>query len=146
VATDAAAATARLLRQRLGGEVWLPVDGDSMRPTIIPPATVRVVARDRPRIGEVWAFVSAGGRIVVHRCTRRTSGGYVFQGDGRAATDPATPLELVIGRAVAVRDRHGERSLGVLDRGRGVVRHAARRASRAPRWVVSLISRRGRSG
>jgi hypothetical protein len=117
-----------------------------MRPTIIPPAAVRVVARDRPRIGEVWAFVSAEGRIIVHRCTGRTSGGYVFQGDGRAAADPATPPELVIGRAVTVRDRHGERSLGVLDRLRGVVRHAARRTGRATRWVVSLISRRGRSG
>jgi hypothetical protein len=130
VATDGAAATARLLRQRLGGEVWLPVEGDSMRPTIPAPAEVRVVARERPRIGEVWAFVGPGGRVVVHRCERRTAEGYVFHGDGRAPADPVTPPDLLVGRAVAVRDRRGERRLQSVDRVQGLARQAGRRVRR----------------
>ena len=145
MATDAAAATARLLRQRLGGEVWLRVDGDSMRPTIVPPAEVRVVARDRPRVGEVWAFVGDGGRIVIHRCVRRPDDGYLFQGDGRAAADPIARLERLIGRAVAVRDERGERGLGGRDRLLGTARHLVRQGRRtvrqAARWAVSLMSR-----
>ena len=133
MATDGAAATARLLRQRLGGEVWLPVEGDSMRPTIVAPADVRVVARDRPRVGEVWAFVGPAGRVVVHRCERRTPDGYVFHGDGRAPADPVTPPDLLVGRAIAVRDARGERRLRALDRLRGAARHGLRRAQRRVR-------------
>jgi len=132
VATDGAAATARLLRQRLGGEVWLPVEGDSMRPTIQAPAEVRVVARDRPRIGEVWAFVGPAGRVVVHRCERRTPEGYVFHGDGRAPADPVTPPDLLVGRAIAARDRRGERRLRSADRLLFIARRAWRRIRR---WV-----------
>jgi hypothetical protein len=150
MATEAAAATARLLRQRLGREVWLRVDGDSMRPTIEPPAEVRVVARDRPRVGEVWAFVGAGGRVVVHRCERRTPAGYVFHGDGRVAADPITAPDLLIGRAVAVRDQRGERPLRAFDRLRGsgchMVRRAGRFLRRGRRWAGSLISHGARSG
>jgi hypothetical protein len=139
-------ATARLLRQRLGDDVWLPVQGESMRPTIIPPAQVRLVAQARPRVGEVWAFVGAGGHIVVHRCERRTPSGYVFRGDGWAAADPVASLDVLIGRAIAVRDDRGERRLGGIDRVRGTSRYLARWARRAGRWAVSLISRGARSG
>jgi hypothetical protein len=149
VATDAPTATARLLRQRLGGEVWLPVDGHSMRPTIVAPGQVRVVARTRPRIGEVWAFVGDGGRIVGHRCQWHRPEGYVFHGDARAVADPVVAPERLIGRAVAVRDGRGERRLGVLDRVRGLARQGARQGrrvtERAARWAFSLISRRARS-
>jgi hypothetical protein len=138
--------TARLLRQRLGGETWLPVVGESMRPTIVAPAQVRVVAQDRPRVGEVWAFVDADGRIVVHRCQRRTPSGYEFQGDGRATSDPLAQAAVLIGRAIAVRDRRGEHRLSVMDRVTGIVRYAARRVGRAVRWAISLISRARRSG
>jgi hypothetical protein len=134
MATDGAAATARLLRQRLSGVVWLPVEGDSMRPTIRGPAEVHVVARDRPRIGEVWAFVGPAGRVVVHRCERRTAQGYVFHGDGRAPPDPVTPPALLVGRAVAVRGDGRERRLGSADRVRGLARQTWRRVRQ--RWPV----------
>jgi hypothetical protein len=101
-----------------------------MRPAILAPAEVRVVARDRPRNGEVWAFVGAGGRVVVHRCEGRTPEGYVFHGDGREPADPVTPPDLLVGRAIAVRDRRGERRLGSLDRVQGIARQVLRRVRR----------------
>jgi hypothetical protein len=53
---------------------------------------------------------------------------------------------VLIGRAVAVRDGRGERRLGGRDRVCGMSRYGTRRARRAARWAVSLISRRPRSG
>src|SRR3954463_8003088 len=87
---------ARLLRARLAGgqELWLPVDGRSMWPTIRPPATVRLVGAKGPRRGEVWAFVDDGGAIVVHRCARRVGPGSVFRGDGLPMADPWVPTQI----------------------------------------------------
>src|SRR5262249_24504131 len=79
VSTDVAVATARLLRRRLvDHELWLPVNGLSMQPPIAPPAQVRVVARARPRLGEVWAFAGPDGTVIVHRYERRSADGLVF--------------------------------------------------------------------
>jgi hypothetical protein len=125
-------ATARLLRRRLADhELWLAVDGVSMRPTIAPPAEVRVVARTRPRLGEVWAFAGPDGTVVVHRYERCSGEGFVFRGDGRAAADPDVTADVLIGRAVAVRDAGGQRRLGRTDQIRGIVRYGWRRAGRA---------------
>jgi hypothetical protein len=151
VATEVARATARLLRQRLADQIlWLPVDGGSMRPTIAPPAEVRVVARHRPRLGEVWAFVGPDGTIVVHRYERRSGDGFVFHGDAFARADPAVTSDVLIGRAVAVRAHRGERPLGGSDRLRGGARLALRRGRHAvragARWAFLLISRGTRSG
>ena len=149
--TATAAATARLVRGRLGAEGrWLAVDGGSMRPTIEPPAEVLVVPRRRPRIGEVWAFAAPDTSIVVHRYgRRRRGGGLVFRGDATAGADPPVDPAVLVGRAVAVRDGGGERTLGTLDRLRGVARQGYRRACRAgrraARWAELLISRATRS-
>jgi len=151
VATEVALATARLLRHRLLiHDVWLPVDGESMQPTIAPPAEVRVVARRRPRMGEVWAFVGPDGSIVVHRYERRSRGGLVFHGDALVPTDPVTAPDVLVGRVVAARDRRGERALGTIDQLRGGARYLRRRVrsvvNAIARWAVSLISRPARPG
>ena len=73
-----------------------------MWPTIHPPARVRLRGGERPRGGEVWAFVGAGGAIVVHRCERRAGPGYVFRGDGLRRRRPVgAGASGVIGRVVA---------------------------------------------
>jgi hypothetical protein len=139
---------ARLLRHRLAGprELWLPVNGHSMWPTIQPPARVRLVAAERPRGAEVWAFVGAGGAIVVHRCERRAGPGYVFRGDGLPTADPWVPARRVIGRVADVEDQRGRRPLGTGDRLIGMGRLAQSRlrsvGRRSRKWVRGLISRR----
>ena len=137
---------ARLLRARLDGgqELWLPVDGRSMWPTIRPPARVRLVTRARPRRGEVWAFVDAGAAIVVHRCERRAGPGYVFRGDGLPRADPWVPAGRAVGRVVAVVDPRGQRSLGTADRLVGLGRMAQHRLQvvgrRTHKWVRGLMA------
>lgn len=139
---------ARLLRHRLADtqELWLPVDGHSMWPTIQAPARVRLVAAERPRGAEVWAFVDAGGAIVVHRCERRAGPGYVFRGDGLPTADPWVPVRRVIGRVADVEDRRGRRPLGTGDRLAGMGRLAQSRlrsvGRRSRKWVRGLIARR----
>jgi hypothetical protein len=141
-------AVARLLRARLHGgqELWLPVDGRSMWPTIRPPARVRLVAAAGPRPGEVWAFVEAGEAIVVHRCERRAGPGYVFRGDGLPGPDPWVPAQRLIGHVVAVEDSRGRRSLGHGDRLLGMGRMIHHRvlavARKSRKWVGGLMAGR----
>jgi hypothetical protein len=140
---------ARLLRHRLAGgqELWLSVDGRSMWPTIQPPARVRLVAAERPRCAEVWAYVDAGGAIVVHRCERRAGPGHVFKGDGLPGADPWVPMGSVIGRVADVEDQRGRRPLGTGDRlvGMGLLAQSRLRSvgRRSRKWVRGLIARRG---
>ena len=111
-----------------------------MWPTIRPPARVRLRGGDRPRRGEVWAFVGAGDAIVVHRCERRAGPGYVFRGDGLAGADPWVPAEHLIGRAVEVDDSLGVRALGTTDRLTGTARNLG---TRLRNWVRGLMVARG---
>jgi hypothetical protein len=149
-ASSDADAVARLLRQRVtaGPELWLPVEGRSMWPTIHPPARVQLAAAVRPRPGEVWAFVDAGGAIVVHRCDRRAGAGYVFRGDGLHRADPWVPVERIVGRVVAVVDRRGVRPMGDADRVTGLGRLLVARlrsvARRTRKWVRGLMAARRR--
>lgn len=95
-----ARATARLLRRRAAaGGLWLDVSGDSMRPTLRPPARVLVEATERPRPGEVWAFVGPTGAVAVHRYLRRQRDGrLLFRGDAVAYEDDAVAQEQLVGR------------------------------------------------
>jgi hypothetical protein len=145
-------AMARLLRGRVeaGPQLWLPVGGGSMGPTIRPPGNVLLAPGRRPRRGEVWAFVGVDGAIVVHRCERRAGPGYVFRGDGMVVADPWVPSARLIGRVVAVADALGQRRLGAADRrlatGRTLLRRLRRVVRRARKWVVGTMAttRRGR--
>ncbi len=92
------ASTAKVLRGRIGTEgLWIEVVGDSMRPTLVPPAKVLVVGAARPRGGEVWAYVDRHGSIVVHRYLRRhRDGSLAFRGDGVDHEDGwVTPFQLI---------------------------------------------------
>lgn len=118
---------ASLLRDRAasGTGLELTAEGESMRPTIDPGSALLVAAHARPRPGEVWAFVTDDGGLVVHRYWRRNDSGLVFRGDGNDHADaPVRPDQLV-----------GRIDLGRLDRIRGLARLAAiavrRRLSRS---------------
>jgi hypothetical protein len=80
---------------------------------------VLVVASERPRRGEVWAFVNEGGDVVVHRFLREVNGLMWFRGDSNTSPDRAVAPGLLVGRVGAVRDRRGERRLGHVQRWRG---------------------------
>lgn len=106
--------SARLLRERasVGEGLEIRAEGTSMRSTIDPGTTVLVEGRTRPQIGEVWAFVTDDGRLIVHRYWRGNASGLVFRGDGNEHTDlPVRPDQLV-----------GRIDLGRLDRLRGAAR------------------------
>jgi hypothetical protein len=97
---------------------------------------VLVVAGDRPRRGEVCAFVNDDGDVVVHRFLREVNGRMWFRGDSNASPDRAVAPELLIGRVGAVRDRRGERRFG----------HAQRWRARAELDLLGLRRRLARIG
>lgn len=132
-----AAATASVLRQRTReGGIWIDVDGTSMSPTIRPPARVLVVAAERPRPGEIWAFVDDGGAIVVHRfLRRRRSGSLLLRGDGMGADDGFVLATHLVGRVEHVEDARGARRARA--RYWPVVRSYAAAALRRARGVVA---------
>lgn len=69
-----------------------------MAPTIDGGTPLLVRARPRPRAGEVWAFVTDDGQVVVHRFWRRNDAGLVFRGDGNDHPDPPVDHDQLIGR------------------------------------------------
>src|SRR5260221_14607722 len=72
-----ARATAALLRRRVATQpLWLSVRGTSMEPSILAGSEGQLVVGSRPRRGEVWAFCSEAGDLVVHRCRRFEDGPY----------------------------------------------------------------------
>ncbi|MQA00009.1 MAG: hypothetical protein GEU80_11885 [Dehalococcoidia bacterium] len=109
---------------------------------------VRLIVAERPRFGEVWAFCTEDGRVVVHRCIARRSGRYRFHGD-TSGPDAPVPLDRLIGRAIEVEDRGGEvrtlrfasgaataARLRTLDDARRAVRALPSPARNAVRWVL----------
>lgn len=123
-----AVALARALRaSAASGELWLPVRGGSMGRSLRSGSTVRVVPGARPRRGEVWAFCTAGGTILVHRYRRAAGGEFIFRGDARAADDAAVPASRLVGRVVEVQRDGRRRRLGIGDRVVGLAVRAARR-------------------
>jgi hypothetical protein len=110
------ATVAGLLRDRARGGIELTVRGASMGRRFPAGATVHVVAASRPRRGEVWAFATASGQLVLHRCRSGSGPPWVFRGDGREALDPPVEDDHLIGRAVVIVAGGRQRRLGVLDR------------------------------
>jgi hypothetical protein len=85
---------------------WLDVTGRSMGDTIHAGSQVLLDAPAAPRIGEIWAFCSDDGTLVVHRSLGRGRNGFRFQGDGRIDGDPPVAPDRIIGRVREV--RHGD--------------------------------------
>jgi hypothetical protein len=135
---DGARAKAALLRSRVASStLWLPVHGASMGRTIPWGAEVLLEAADRPRRGEIWAFLRSDLRIVVHRYRRRSNGAYVFQGDAKYDPDQPVAADRLVGRVVAVRTTGGVRELSeraritgwVVETGRSTARRLLRRGA-----------------
>jgi SOS-response transcriptional repressor LexA len=97
----------------------IDVSGPSMGPAIPSGARVLVVARGRPRRGEIWAFVLDDGSLVVHRFRRRRAGGLWFQGDENTAVDRPVAPEMLVGRVVATEIEGRRTTVGAGARLRG---------------------------
>jgi hypothetical protein len=136
---------ARLLRSRAAaGPLRIEVSGGSMGRTIVTGSTVWIVARRRPRWGEVWAFGEPGGNVAVHRCVWSRRGHTRFWGDGNPAPDPPAPDTRLIGKVIRVEAPDGSTSgLGPADRyGRSALLWLRRLPRRARGRVRSLLGRR----
>jgi len=126
-----ARATAALMRRRVVADpMWLHVRGMSMAPSILDGWEVQLVPGSRPRRGEVWAFCSAQGDIVVHRHCRFADGTHRFRGDAQQHGDAPIDDDQLIGRVVAIRGNDTTRKIRSRDRFAWRARQA-RRALRA---------------
>ena len=134
------AVMARLLRDRAARGLWIPVTGSSMAPHLIPPAEAWVVAdAPTPRIGEIWAFVTDDGDLLVHRFLRPDRGTLVFAGDANRQADPPLRADRLVGRVAAVRsDGH---TPGALRSRAAVVRWQFRRYRRGLRRRIVTVVR-----
>jgi hypothetical protein len=118
-AISPAAKAAVLRRGAAARPMEIRVTGSSMGAAIPTGARVAVIAACRPRRGEVWAFVSEAGQVVVHRFRRRRDGVLWFQGDGNDRIDrPVTP-EMLIGRVASLEVAGRRTKLGTRARVRG---------------------------
>lgn len=127
---------ARVLRRRAAeGDLWVPLEGSSMLPTVNVPAEGLVGAVRRPKWGEVWAFVDCGGSVTVHRALGRDRRGrWVMRGDGAPRTDAPVSTSCLVGPVQLIRrdDR-----ISALARSRSmVIRLHLRRVSGSIRWFV----------
>jgi hypothetical protein len=153
VGTERQLRLARLLRHRVEhGSLVVPVTGASMGRSIRDGSVVEVVTTLRsPRRGEVWAFVDAGGTVLVHRYRSRVGDVLWFRGDGNRADDRPVPSDALVGRVAAVRADGRRRVLGKLDRCCGRVRLDLRSVRRELHKVLAVAmahrvrSRRRRS-
>jgi hypothetical protein len=94
---------AALLRARLGtGSLWLDVTGRSMGWSIPDGSRVRVDRALRPARGEVWAFCTPSGDLVVHRLRGVGPDGARFQGDVCVRADAPVTADLLVGKVVEV--------------------------------------------
>lgn len=114
-----------------------------MLPTIDAPAEGLVGGFERPKWGEVWAFVAPGGSVTVHRVLGRNCRGlWVMRGDGASRTDERVRAACLIGPVHLLRRDDGIQNL---DRSRAMaVRLHFRRFRGRLRWVV--LRRPTRSG
>ena len=106
-------AAAHLLRARArSAELWVPLEGTSMLPTIEALSEGLVTAIRRPRWGEVWAFVDARGELTVHRVIARLRGDrWLLRGGGSEHTDAPVDASLLIGPVRVVRHQGRTRQL-----------------------------------
>lgn len=85
------------------GELWIPVSGNSMLPTIRPGDRV-LLAPTRRRLarGDV-VIVALGTKVILHRVVSLVNHVVVTRGDSCEAGDPPIEADRVFARAVAVR-------------------------------------------
>jgi hypothetical protein len=101
----ATAADVARIRDRLAaaGEVWMPVGGRSMTPTIAAGDTVFLVSPTRaPDAGDI-VLNAAGPTPMLHRVTAATEVLVTTRGDACESDDPPAPHGAIVARAIAVR-------------------------------------------
>jgi hypothetical protein len=104
-----------------------------MGETILTGSNVWVLAADRPRWGEIWAFCDPDSTIDVHRCVGHRRGRARFWGDGNESADTLVDDALLIGRVVAIESPGGARVES--SRREQLLRACSIGARRAPRRV-----------
>jgi hypothetical protein len=120
-------AKAALLRRRVEHRsMWMWVDGPSMGESIFPGSEVLVRGARRPRLGEVWVFYDAAGKLIVHRHVWKTRHALRFQGDLRVYPDPPIGPDLLVGAVRAIRKDGSVRTLTTRDQIVGWCKIAAR--------------------
>lgn len=111
---ESATARAAVLRRAAGMRpLWLDVAGDSMGATIASGSKVRVEPATRPRRGQIWAFCTEDGRVLVHRFLGSSGPSLWFQGDANPRPDRPVTAALLIGRVRETNDRGTSRPVGV---------------------------------
>ncbi|MDW3217470.1 MAG: S24/S26 family peptidase [Acidimicrobiales bacterium] len=124
-------AVARLLRARVGdAPVELAVAGSSMAGVIATGSTVVIEAADRPRRGEIWAFVEDDGRVVVHRVRELDGDLVIGRGAGNPLDDDPVARDRLVGRVSAATHGGQVRRFGAWDRRRSHVSFTLRRLLR----------------
>jgi hypothetical protein len=88
----------------------------SMQPFIPDGWEVQLVSASRPRRGEVWAFCSAQGDIIVHRYRRFEGGAHVFRGDVKQDVDAPVSDDQLIGRVTMLRGAGAIRTITARDK------------------------------
>ncbi len=118
-----------------------------MSNTIRAGSRLRLAAGSTPRFGELWAFVSDEGDVVVHRCLGRRGGRLLFQGDAAPVPDPLVAPDRLVGRVVALVAEPGavERPLAAHERWLGGPRLEARRLARSLARPLRQAGRRIRA-
>jgi hypothetical protein len=85
------------------GELWIPVSGNSMLPTIRPGDRVLLTpTRRRLARGDV-VIVALGTKVILHRVVSLVNQVVVTRGDSCQVGDPPIEADRVFARAVAVR-------------------------------------------
>lgn len=116
-----------------------------MLPTIEAPAEGLIGGFQRPKWGEVWAFVAPEGSVTVHRVLGRNLRGlWVMRGDGAPMTDGPVGAGSLVGPVHMLR-RSG-RVCGLRRSRAMAVRLHLRRISGRLRWLVLCRLTRGRPG
>lgn len=89
------------IRRKLDERGWavVRITGTSMEPTLVPGDTVRLVAHDDLRVGDVVTF-ALGDFLFTHRIAKLSAASVVCQGDNRLYRDPPVPRSHVLGKVV----------------------------------------------
>ena len=99
-----------------GGELWVRVEGVSMRPTIDDGDEVLLRRVDgRAAVRDV-ALVDTGRGLVLHRVVKRSAGFVTTRGDACRVCEPAVSDSSVVAVAVAARRRGSVRAIALTSR------------------------------
>lgn len=107
---------------------------------IVSGSVVAVHAAERPRRGEIWAFVDDEGQVLVHRIRSIDGETLIGRGVGNRRDDLPLTIDRTIGRVASSLAPDGsERSFGALDRMRADLRFRLRGTLRSLQRRLSRV-------